>query len=242
MATALRLELPTPFGPVAVELPVEEGAVPITRVADAARILVEAVQRATVERVERAGRSVRCAAGCSMCCHHLVGISPIEALLLDRAVERLPQADRERIALRTAEAETRLQELGLLDRAAENPAGDAGRTLVRDYFAARVACPLLHGHRCSVYADRPVPCRQLLVLSDPEHCADPLGGSVEAVPVFHNLQPALEAVSEAVCPDAPPRMPLVVALGWARKNREKRQLGAAHAALVRGLLQALTGR
>lgn len=236
---ALPLTFPTPFGPVAVEVPVTEGVVPVTAVADTARRIVHAVLSETEQRLARAGRTVSCGAGCSMCCHHLVGVTPIEALLLARGIRQLPEADQERIRSRRDTVLETLRSTGLLDRIHANPAGAAGRELVRDYFAARLPCPVLHDDRCSAYEARPVPCRQLLALSDPAHCADPLGGSVEPVPVFVNLQPALEAVSRAVFPDAPPRMQLSEALAWAEANRDLEATGAQAHALVKGLLQAL---
>ncbi|MCB9690935.1 MAG: YkgJ family cysteine cluster protein [Alphaproteobacteria bacterium] len=235
----IELTFPTPFGPVPVALEVEDTVTPVTDVAAAARTLAEAVLDATEQRLGSVGRKVSCAAGCSMCCHHLVGVSPLEALLLARAVRGLPDDQRARVLARRDAVLEKLDATGLRGRIEANPAGAEGRELVRDYFAARMPCPILEDDRCSVYADRPVPCRQLLVLSDPTHCADPLGGEVEAVPIFLNLQPALEAVSAAVFPDAPRRMQLSVALAWAEENRELETVGARYLALVKGLLQAL---
>ena len=125
--TTLKLTFPTPFGPVEVGLPVDDEVGPVTDVAAAARTLSEAVATATQERLASAGRTVSCAAGCSMCCHHLVGVSPIEALLLAAAVRKKPADEQEALNARRDAVVEKLAETGLRERIEANPAGAAGR-------------------------------------------------------------------------------------------------------------------
>jgi Fe-S-cluster containining protein len=68
------------------------------------------------------------------------------------------------VRARFADSLRRLDEAGLKARLAE--AGDAGaqgatvRTLSLEAFALGIACPFLEDEACSIYADRPLACRQ----------------------------------------------------------------------------------
>lgn len=50
-----------------------------------------------------------------------------------------------------------------------------------EYFALGIPCPFLVDESCSIHQDRPLACREFLVMSPPEYCADPAGRRVEAV-------------------------------------------------------------
>lgn len=93
---------------------------------------------------------IRCARGCSHCCHGPVEIGPQEATLLAATV---------RAAGRTLD-EARL----------ERQSGHSVETW-REQPAVDRACVFLgNDGACTVYAVRPLACRKLLVTSDPLYC------------------------------------------------------------------------
>ena len=183
----LPLRVTVPAGAVAPRelLPLYRGV--------AERITAEAVASAEAE-----GHRVSCAAGCGACCRQLVPVSALEARELMRVVDAMPEPRRSAVRQRFADALARLeaeapQVLEMLRR----PQGHSVEALVdlgHAYFRLGIACPFLEDESCSVYADRPVDCRQFLVVSDPKHCAEyrsphvraiaPWGGPVSAgIPV-----------------------------------------------------------
>ncbi|MEC7583266.1 MAG: YkgJ family cysteine cluster protein [Planctomycetota bacterium] len=95
-----------------------------------------------------------CRVGCTHCCRHPVGVTFPEAQLLAAAIRALPAREREAITGRvfaSARATTQTPWEGLTDQ----------------------ACPLLDEHgACSLYAERPIPCRALGSL-DASACEDP---------------------------------------------------------------------
>ena len=46
------------------------------------------------------------------------------------------------------------------------------RELNLEYWALKIACPFLENESCSIYKDRPIACREYLVVTDPKHCAE----------------------------------------------------------------------
>ena len=229
----------TPDGPLQVTLRAGDDVEHVSHVAGIAHQLTDALMQASTQAVTRRGFPVTCAKGCSMCCRHLVAVTPLEAFLLYDAVRALPQDQQERIDERTRQVDQTLDSVGMHERIDTIEAGEAGRTVVQDYFRLQLDCPLLEDGACSVYASRPAACRQLLVVSDPSECARPTSGGVRGAPVLLNLTHALERISDSLFPDHPRRIPLVRARQWVEDNEDLWEVGARGVNLLNALLQAL---
>jgi Putative zinc- or iron-chelating domain len=127
-------------------------------------------------RLAKAGRSrdlapklagLACRAGCSWCCHQMVGVTVAERALLAEGLAKLPPADRAAIAARTRDVAVRGQGLDQ-----------------RGWWAARLVCPLLDGAgRCAVHAVRPLPCRGYCS-ADAGLCQRSLEGEPVRIPVL----------------------------------------------------------
>ncbi|MDO8608735.1 MAG: YkgJ family cysteine cluster protein [Phaeospirillum sp.] len=84
-----------------------------------------------------------CAAGCSWCCHQIVGVTMAELALLTETIAAMPPDRQARIKARAADA------------MATGRGMDQGQ-----WWAARIRCPLLEDDGlCGVHAERPLPCR-----------------------------------------------------------------------------------
>jgi Fe-S-cluster containining protein len=97
-----------------------------------------------------------CEAECDACCHNLVELTPPEALLIGQFIsQHFSEAERDQV----------------LTQVAKNLAFAAGRSKAALAAARReLPCPLLCGHRCVVYAVRPLVCRAMHALNR-ERCA-----------------------------------------------------------------------
>ncbi|MEC7584949.1 MAG: YkgJ family cysteine cluster protein [Planctomycetota bacterium] len=117
-----------------------------------ARRLRRWVDKESAERATLAGWD--CRVGCDHCCRHPVGVTFVEAQLLAAAIEASADAERERLTRRVvdaARATAQTQWDGLTDQ----------------------PCPLLDEQgACSLYAERPIPCRALGSL-DAQACKEP---------------------------------------------------------------------
>lgn len=115
------------------------------RAAGAAELAATMLDR-TLQKMPQAG-SVQCAKGCNFCCHSAVSVSAPELF----RVVRLIGADGAPAGLSRAATQARAKVR-------------TGAAMV-GVLMGRPACPLLIEGDCSVYADRPLGCRQFLSTS-----------------------------------------------------------------------------
>jgi Fe-S-cluster containining protein len=186
--------------------------------------LADAVIGSVVESVEAQGRTISCRKGCGACCRQLVPISEVEARRIRDLVESLPEPRRATIKARFEEARRRLDEAGLLEilRHPDRFSAAQRHSLGMDYFAQRIACPFLDEESCSIHRDRPVACREYLVTSPAEHCANPTEETIEGVMMPTPIWPTLSRVEERSTQPGPLRwVPLILAPEWADSHPDE---------------------
>lgn len=147
------------------------------------RSISEQLIAVAVKDVESAGFKVSCRAGCGACCRQLVPISPIEARELVKLIDRLPEPRQTQVRHRFSVVRQALQEAGLLERLLDPRHSREGRALSDEYWRLRIPCPFLENESCSIYPDRPIACREYLVTSPAEYCAQPTSENVRALPL-----------------------------------------------------------
>jgi Fe-S-cluster containining protein len=147
------------------------------------RSISEQLMAVAVKDVERAGFKVSCRAGCGACCRQLVPISPIEARELVKLINRLPEPRQTQVRHRFSLVRQALEKAELLERLLDPGHSRQGRELSDEYWRLRIACPFLENESCSIYPDRPIACREYLVASPAEHCAEPTSQNVRALPL-----------------------------------------------------------
>ena len=147
------------------------------------------------------GLGVRCRAGCSLCCAHgPQGVSGVEALLVLRAVQALPDgaAVMARLQQKAARFQARVDSTGSVAGAAEATGLDPDPCAFLDQEG-----------RCRVYAARPVACRMFFAITPPERCDHRHPRHAEAVNPHleppHVLMQILLAISQRLGLDDLPR-------------------------------------
>jgi Fe-S-cluster containining protein len=180
--------------------------------------LSDAVIGAMLVSAETTGRSISCRMGCAACCRQLVPITQDEARRLRDLVESLPEPRRSTIKARFEEANRRLDEAGLLDdlRRTEFLSAEQSRALGRAYFARRSPCPFLEDETCSIYSDRPLICREYLVTTPAERCANPWDNRLRGIKMPTSLWSVLARLgTPSTAQGSFHRVPLNLALEWA---------------------------
>jgi Fe-S-cluster containining protein len=227
-------EVPAPAGPVRLD-----AVLPLLRQLDD-RIVDISTRRAEAER----GEPVTCRKGCSACCRaQPVPVTPPEAYALARLVEGLPEPKRAVVRERFAANVRRLDEAGLkeffLGREREVTADEA-HEVARRYFGLRLVCPFLEDDACGIYADRPFVCRQYLVTSPAEWCANPFDHPVRVVPTAARFAHAALAVADVFL--GPPRysVPLALAPEYVERRRDELERTFPAEEVFRESLAALT--
>jgi Fe-S-cluster containining protein len=187
------------------------------------RELTETVVNVAVKAVEAEGQTISCKAGCGACCRQLVPITEIEARLLRDLVHALPEPRRSEVLARFAEGLRRLEQGGLLDklRHPDNFTTEELSPIGLDYFRQGVPCPFLEDESCSIHPERPMACREYLVTSPAEHCANPSAETVHCVPLATKVSNAVSRIGLAPGARFIRWVPLILALEWADSHPDE---------------------
>lgn len=138
--------------------------------------LSNALLSQSLAAAQKRGQPVACAKGSNHCCHQLVAVSAHEALLLAHIISLMQPEEKHRILNAFASTVTLLERKALLSEMTASHANafeDPARIIEaqRRYWQLQIPCPFLESGACSIYAFRPLLCRQYLVSSPPENCA-----------------------------------------------------------------------
>jgi Fe-S-cluster containining protein len=215
------------------------------------RQLLPMVQTLTNNVVDRAvqaskeqGKPVSCKKGCASCCRQLVPISEVEAGRLAQLVEDLPEPRGSQVRNGFRAARQRLAEAGLLDKLQTGgrwTKEEADQTGL-DYFGIGIPCPFLEEESCSIYADRPLACREYLVTSPAENCQRLSRETVRCLKLPFKVSTALHHCERGGAPTDPISwVPLILTLDWAKSSaREAPALPGPR--WVEKLLGSITGK
>jgi len=183
---------------------------------------VESLTSIAAARAEAEGKRISCAKGCGACCRQLVPIAEVEAQGIAELVDAMPEPRRSEVRRRFADARRRLDETGMLARLLARKELNKPQRLELglDYFRLKIACPFLEEESCSIYADRPIACREYLVTSPPENCARPSAETVRMVPPLVRGWMALARMEERDEDRFLRWVPLVLAPEWWETHAE----------------------
>lgn len=127
-----------------------------------------------VERVTEGHRPpVSCRAGCAHCCRQPVFITPLEGVAINDFIEQQGMAQKVAARIRRYLEEIRGRRNGVAGLKAlwDNVRGlgpAPSQTLRRAVYGPD--CPFLVNNRCSIYAVRPLMCREHISFDDPRKC------------------------------------------------------------------------
>ena len=205
-------------------VPTEE--VPPEALMPALHELCNQVADGVAQIAQENGDEVSCRQGCAACCRQYVPVSPAEARLLVALVEAMPEPGRSRIKQRFEQAVQRLKEAELMGTAMNyNRLPEAERMkMVKDYFQLGIACPFLEQESCSIYADRPLICREYLVISSPIHCATLDEDHIKRLELPVSVAQAFSNMEGARRKGANPCIPLIMALEWTADHADDCEL------------------
>jgi len=191
----------------------------------------------------REGRNVSCQKGCGACCRQLVPVSPPEAWMLADVVAGMPPARQAEIRASFAAAAAGLESSGIkATLAARLESAEQMLTVAVQYFRLQMACPFLRDESCSIHPYRPSICREYMVTSPAENCAQLGRGPIARVPVSVRLSEALANLTGKLLGTEPEVIPLPLALEWAEAHREDGARTWDARVLIEGLIAELSPR
>ncbi|MGA2500492.1 MAG: YkgJ family cysteine cluster protein [Tepidisphaeraceae bacterium] len=206
--------------PVAIDMSVLPGEVTIGQILPALRQAGETLIAAGIKAVTEQGKSISCRKGCGHCCRQPVPIAPAEARALMRLVATMPAERRETIRRRFVAAIRELEAAGIAEELRMRGFWERGhgREVGLRYLGRRIDCPFLEDESCTIYADRPLACREYMVTTPADNCENPSADTVETVdipagpvwPAIGRLEPGED--------DKLKWVPLILALEYAQED------------------------
>lgn len=186
------------------------------------RACTDGVVRVAVHTVETAGRKVSCQLGCAACCRQLVPLSAAEAYRLHDVIAQMPPPQRSAVMDRFAAARVRLDAAGLLPDLLDPRVlnADDNFTFAAAYYHLHIDCPFLENEQCSIYAERPLRCREYLVVSPPANCFAFERNTIEGLVLPNDPSAAVMALEPSQLERPVPWVPLIVALEWVENHPE----------------------
>lgn len=210
---------------VEMNLTIPSGPVDPLEMVETARVMTDAIVGAMARKAEREVGPIQCQAGCAACCRQLIPLSRLEATRLAAVVADLPAARRDRLRERFAALVQRLEAAGLATPLRD--AAQRGERTLRElglaFFQLHVDCPFLENGSCSIYAERPLSCREYLVTSPARHCEDPAPDTVQAVPMPARVSNGLIRIGAPDETVAAGFVALPFSLEWAAVHGEPRR-------------------
>lgn len=166
--------------PMELEMTVPAQPVKVRRMLPVFQALANSFTEIGEAAAHQRGIEISCQKGCGACCRQPVPLLEAETYHLQELVENLPEPRRTAVKERFAEAVNQLCEIGWFERMNRFEELDyEGRiALIIEYHQQNIACPFLENESCSIYADRPLICREYLVISPPENCREPSSKTV----------------------------------------------------------------
>ncbi len=198
-----------------------------SRVADIVPLAQTLTSMAVDDAVEierQKGNTVSCRAGCGACCRQVVPISEAEAIYISELVESMPARRRKIIKKRFQNALDKLKTAGVLDQfKPENYPKDkkAGMQLAVDYFKQGIPCPFLENESCSIHPDRPVTCREYMVISPASECAKLNLDKIKGIPIPVVVSDVLCRFGDGMGEEYPRYVPMIMALQWSQRAKTR---------------------
>jgi Fe-S-cluster containining protein len=195
--------------------------------------IIQSLENAIVDRAAEqcadAGFPVSCKAGCGACCRQMVPVSIFEAQELGQWIRSLPFDQQKMLEGRFHQTLLALRDTGIIERLVQEDwfaDSETAEKMAIDYFHLGVPCPFLQDESCSIHPRRPLICREYLVTSPPEHCADPTIHKVAGVQLKLKLSRALFRMGGELENDRRGWIPLVFLFAWMKSGADP---GAAFA-------------
>jgi Fe-S-cluster containining protein len=228
--------------PLHLEITAPTGPTRPSRMLPVFRSISESFTNFAVNRAREEGLQVSCKKGCGACCRQLVPISEADARRLSEVVNEMPEPERSDVIARFEMAKQRVREAGLLEKlqSPDQITEQDYKSVGLEYFHLGAACPFLLEESCSIHSERPLVCREYLVVSTPENCTRQTGNPVEVLNMPGQVSKAVRRLGDKDDGRTDRWVPLILALDWVKEQSEEITLPGT--VMIEDLLSELANR
>lgn len=165
---------------------------------------------------------ISCKAGCGACCRQAVPLAEVEAYQIAELVENMPEPRRREIKERFEKAFAHFAEIGWLEKLGQcaGKTNEEQEKVVLEYFYEGIPCPFLEDESCSIHPDRPLACREYLVTTPAENCANPSAKTVKLIEIPIQPSKPVRKLGRTAQIAGVDFIPMVLALKWVENNAD----------------------
>lgn len=222
MLIPMSVQLQFGESPILCEATVPLEPVELSEVLPAFRLIADQLIDAAIDKAASENKAVSCKKGCGACCRMAVPVSEPEAYRLRSVVDAMPEPQKSRVQERFALGMEVFGRTGLLTNMFQRVSGEeeeqSAMAKLDAYYATGVACPFLEDESCSIYDERPLICREFLVTSPAENCANIDGAGVERLPTLARPGDALILIASNPNEKRIASMPMIQILEWTNEH------------------------
>lgn len=230
-----KLNLTIDKEPVSCDISVPAGQCGAEAILSFVRKLSDRSIQIAVNRNLKPGQAISCSKGCGECCAQLVPVTEIEIQEIAKFINALPKSRRKSIMQAFTKAKETFENAGMWEQILQPQQIDLADSVTFSlrYFEQGVYCPFLEDGACSIHSVRPLACREYLVTSDPEFCANPGDGKIDGIDIPVRISAALGILLEDDEQHVSSWVPLIAAPFWNKKytRMTKKNKGPAWAEL-----------
>ncbi len=159
------------FGkPLYLHIGVRDCQATLADIVPMARALSSKLTNIVLEKVDADGAVVPCRKGCGVCCKYLIYLSIPEAFRMVEEVMMMPLEQRQDMIKSCRQLAQRFREKlnEPVNDSAANESQDA--KILKCYSLVKQVCPFLRNDSCTIYEQRPIICREHIVVGSALQC------------------------------------------------------------------------
>jgi len=161
------------FGePLDLHIGVRDCPATLAEIVPMARSLSSKLMQVVLEKLDSDGTVVPCRRGCAICCNYLVFLSVPEAFRMVEEVMMMPLEQRQDVIKSCRQLAQRFREkLNEPANMADTIDQSQEARISNCYYSVKQACPFLCNNLCTIYEQRPVICREHIVVGSASQCS-----------------------------------------------------------------------
>jgi Fe-S-cluster containining protein len=156
--------------------------VPLSDMVPLAQAISDKLVSILIEQAAQTGRPVQCRNGCCACCRYLVALSLPEVYAFRQVFSSIDIERRIPILHAGINASKQILDSSLREKSGIHDGSDMP-AINQWYASLHLKCPFLSAGSCSIYEQRPLACREHIVITSPAFCDSRQNQSPEIVNV-----------------------------------------------------------
>ena len=208
--------------PLYIHIGVRDCLATLADIVPLARALCTKLVSAMIQSLRNDGNTVPCQKGCSACCRYVVPVSIPEVLCLAKEIMSMPLARRrflDESCLLSAQCILETTPQSFLNQCTNSNFGYITLKDVSNWYSEiSLSCPFLLDNVCTIYEERPLACREHVVIGSAAGCASTSADHSQMVQMPVSILTALAQLTSELGYIPIKVIMLPLALAWCYDN------------------------